>query len=101
MKTKALDRIIIVHYIDVRHIEEIGASVSEYMQKATAASSEMIRDDMDMYFIPVRQDSRIECINPKLVDEDAYKEAKILLDQHLSYARRELQKLKIKAEKAK
>ena len=96
---KTSDRIIIVHYIDIRHIEKIGASVQEYMQKATQASQDMIRDDMDMYFIPVRQDSRVECINPKLVDEDAYKEAKILLDQHLSFVTRDLAKLKLKAEK--
>jgi len=37
--------------------------------------------DCFCYFVPTEEESRVECINPQLVDEKAYQKAKDALDK--------------------
>lgn len=45
---------------------------------------EMIPKDKGIisYIVPVQSDTRVECLNPKLVSDEDYKEAKKLLDRN-------------------
>ena len=65
------DKLILVHYISVGNIpyEDVETYLLKLRDQMSPPKSEHIS-----YFIPVRDsDSRVECINPKLVDKDEYK----------------------------
>ena len=65
------DKLILIHYIDVGNISY--KDVEEHLLKIRDQMSPP-KDEHISYFIPVRDsDSRVECINPKLVDKDEYK----------------------------
>jgi hypothetical protein len=75
------DKIILVHYIHIGNLE--GGDVGEYMNDIIKKFSYKDEDNIFSYWIPVKDgDTRVECINPKLVSEEDFKEAKRVLDRN-------------------
>lgn len=73
-----MDKLIIVHYIDSRKMTP--QDVAENIQKIIKNIN--LNDEYLTYFIPVESETRIECINPKLVSEEDYKQAREILDRN-------------------
>tara|TARA_R110000772_G_C13310268_1_gene440136 strand:- start:39335 stop:39613 length:279 start_codon:yes stop_codon:yes gene_type:complete len=75
---KLIDKLILVHYIDVGNMDNdmLSEFIEEVTNKLTFEEEEMVFP----YFIPIRGESRVECINPKLVSEEDYSHAKEVLD---------------------
>lgn len=71
---KTRDKIIIVHYIGVKGIDE--RDILQYIDEV--AKNLLIPDDESViqYFIPVKDssDARVECINPVLVNQERFDE---------------------------
>lgn len=79
---KLQDKLILVLYIDIRPAIKNGSDVDDYIRNIITSSSEyLISDDVLLFYIPIEGDGRIDCINPKLVDEKAFNDAKIKLDE--------------------
>jgi len=75
------EKIILIHYINVGNID--GNDVSEMMGNVVNKFSPKEEDNIISYWIPVREgDTRVECINPKLVSEEDFTEAKRVLDRN-------------------
>jgi hypothetical protein len=75
------EKIILIHYINVGNID--GNDVSEMMENIVNKFSPKEEDNIISYWIPVREgDTRVECINPKLVSEEDFTEAKRVLDRN-------------------
>lgn len=74
-----MEKIILVHYIGVGNL-----SVKEVEQSLHKITTELLpKDDCVInYVIPTREETRVECLNPKLVSEEDYKQAKELLDRN-------------------
>ena len=74
-----MDKIILVHYIGVGNLST--KEVEQHLHKIT---TELLPKDDGVinYVIPTRGETRIECLNPKLVSEEDYKQAKELLDRN-------------------
>jgi len=75
-RTVTKDDVILVAYIDVRDIaiEDTGA----YLQ---AVADHLKAGGVFMYVIPVKADSHIDCINPKLLSEKEFEEANEMLEK--------------------
>jgi hypothetical protein len=75
------EKIILVHYINVGNIN--SNDVAEIMKDIVNKFSLKEEDNIISYWIPVREgDTRVECINPKLVSEEDFVEAKRVLDRN-------------------
>jgi hypothetical protein len=75
------EKIILIHYINVGNID--GNDLSEMMENVVNKFSPKEEDNIISYWIPVREgDTRVECINPKLVSEEDFTEAKRVLDRN-------------------
>ena len=75
------EKIILIHYINVGNID--GNNVSEMIENVVKKFSPKEEDNIISYWIPVREgETRIECINPKLVSEEDFTEAKRVLDRN-------------------
>ena len=75
------EKIILIHYINVGNID--GNNVSEMMENVVKKFSPKGEDNIISYWIPVREgETRVECINPKLVSEEDFTEAKRVLDRN-------------------
>jgi hypothetical protein len=75
------EKIILIHYINVGNID--GNNVSEMMEDVINKFSLKEEDNIISYWIPVREgETRVECINPKLVSEEDFTEAKRVLDRN-------------------
>jgi hypothetical protein len=75
------EKIILIHYINVGNID--GNNVSEMMENVVKKFSPKEEDNIISYWIPVREgETRVECINPKLVSEEDFTEAKRVLDRN-------------------
>jgi hypothetical protein len=75
------EKIILIHYINVGNIDD--NDVSEMMKKVVNKFSPKEEDNIISYWIPVREgETRVECINPKLVSEEDFTEAKRVLDRN-------------------
>jgi hypothetical protein len=76
-----MEKIILVHYINVGNID--GNDVSKIMEDVVKNFSPKEEDNIISYWIPVREgDTRVECINPKLVSQEDFTEAKRVLDRN-------------------
>lgn len=81
-KEKSKDLIILVHYLPAGNMSK----------KQLQESAQLIRknldryDDIIFYIIPTEDEHRVECINPKLVNEEEYKKASLLLKKAEKYA---------------
>lgn len=69
-----MDKLILVVYINIGNLSH--DDVDDYMSLCVARIKHDHKDDeIEYYFIPVRTgESRIECVNPKLVGGKEYKE---------------------------
>jgi hypothetical protein len=74
-----MDRIILVFYVDIGNISPEDCQT--YLSRVN--DSVLIPDDnIIQYIIPIRgENSRIECLNPKLVTEQEYISVKTILDK--------------------
>jgi len=71
-----MDKIILAHYINVGNVSP--AKVAEIMGEIS--KSLVGQDDVLHYIYPITQgDTRVDCINPKLVTGGEYKYAKEVL----------------------
>jgi hypothetical protein len=76
-----MEKIILVHYINVGDID--GSDVSKIMEDVVKKFSPKEEDNIISYWIPVREgETRVECINPKLVSQEDFTEAKRVLDRN-------------------
>ena len=75
------EKIILIHYINVGNIDD--NDVSEMMKNVVNKFSPKEEDNIISYWIPVREgETRVECINPKLVSQEDFTEAKRVLDRN-------------------
>jgi hypothetical protein len=75
------EKIILIHYINVSNID--SNDVSKMMEDVINKFSLKEEDNIISYWIPVREgETRVECINPKLVSEEDFTEAKRVLDRN-------------------
>jgi hypothetical protein len=73
-----MDKIILAFYVNVKNLDP--RDISEYFIKLK--DNVYVNDDILNYFIAVYDgESRIECLNPKLVSEDEYNKVKELLEK--------------------
>lgn len=76
------DKIILVYYLDIRYVNDndISAFLAEF-------SNEIKDIDESVYqiIIPVRETSRVECINPRLVTDDENKKIEELIEKYNEY----------------
>ena len=71
-----MDKIILAHYINVGNVSP--AKVSELLSKISESLAG--QEDILHYVYPITQgDTRVDCINPKLVTGEEYKYAKEVL----------------------
>ena len=74
-----MDKIIIVHYVWVGNaaIEQVEETLDRLKN-----NFQHLEDNIIGYWIPIKEgDSRVECINPKLVSEEDFNQAKLALDK--------------------
>ena len=66
------NKLILSFYIDIRDIDE--NEVAEYLNQVKMAMSSQIESQGDdgvmAFFIPIKGESKVECINPVLVVEE-------------------------------
>jgi hypothetical protein len=74
-----MNKIILVHYINVGNLKT--NDVQQYLEKVKNALFIKNKDIIN-YIIPVKSETRIECLNPKLVSDEDYSKAKDLLDRN-------------------
>ena len=61
------DKIIIVYYVDIREIDKMD--VPDYMDDVYHSLKEN-DNTVHQVFVPIYNDSRVECINPKYLSEE-------------------------------
>jgi hypothetical protein len=74
-----MDKIIIVHYVWVGNaaIEQVEKTLDRLKN-----NFQHLEDNIISYWIPIKEgDSRVECINPKLVSEEDFNQAQLALDK--------------------
>ena len=76
-----MEKIILVHYINIGNMDY--NDVNKFMEEVAVKFSPKEEDNIICYWIPVNNgETRVECINPKLVSEEDYSEAKKVLDRN-------------------
>jgi hypothetical protein len=74
------DKLILVAYINVGGIHD--ADVSAFLTETANNLKPKEDDSILFYVIPVRgEESRLECVNPKLVSEEEYEKAKLACEK--------------------
>lgn len=71
------DKLFLVFYVDVSTIHQ--ADIPAYLAEFSRAFK--YDESINRIIIPVRSGSRVECINPSLLDEGKRKEAEERLEQ--------------------
>jgi polyhydroxyalkanoate synthesis regulator phasin len=85
LKQKSMEQpLIIVCYVNVGNlaIDEINHFMRDVMKRFETKPEENIRQ----YFLPTREESKIECINPIRIPDDEYKK----IEEKLEEARKKL-----------
>lgn len=73
-------KIILVHYINIANLN--SSDIDKFMNHVISEFKAKQDDNIFGYYIPVRDsDTRVECINPQLVDEDKYSKAVEVLEK--------------------
>ena len=71
-----MEKLILVLYLNMNGVP--NNEVDDYCKQVI---EKIKNDDIIHYVIPVRnQETKVECINPKLVSEKGYEQAKIALE---------------------
>ena len=91
IKEKNMDKLIIVHYIDVSKVE--SRIIPEFMDNVKNRIKPK-DDNIISYFIPIFGETRIECINPKMITGEEYMEIKKFLDYQTEFVNDFLNKMK-------
>lgn len=74
------NKIILVFYVNTKRmsLDETQAYLKEVADTVTFEE----QDTLNYFIIPIKDgESRVECLNPKLVSKEDYKEAKKVLDR--------------------
>jgi len=71
-----MNKPILVCYVDVR-----GMSKREIFEHISNTSAHLSNRNNTMYFVPVNENNRIECINPVLITGEEYKHVQEILDE--------------------
>lgn len=86
-----MEKLIIVHYIDVSKAdpdkipELMNGIVTKFKSKD---------DSLISYFVPINGETRIECINPKMITGEEYKEIQKFLDYQTEFVNYFVNKMK-------
>jgi hypothetical protein len=76
-----MEKIILIYYIYVGNIDR--NDVSKVMEDVVRKFSPKEEDNIISYWIPIGEgETRVECINPKLVSQEDFTEAKRVLDRN-------------------
>ncbi len=76
---ESLNNIILVFYIDIRNVP--SRDLRHYMNLVKQQVAPLTPDNITMFFIPILSgDSRVECVNPKVISEDEYKHVLAILE---------------------
>lgn len=75
------DKIIIVFYIDIRDVAH--EDIPCYINSVSNHFSNAFDSTIKCIVVPFKNDTKIECINPKLVNEEEY--IKIMHDLEMFY----------------
>lgn len=73
-----MNKLILIFYIGIGNLED--NVIDDYMN--SLYRSFPVEDDIIKYFIPYNGETKIECLNPKLVTDDEYLKAKEVLDNN-------------------
>jgi len=65
------NNLILVCYLDVRYVE--SDNLYGYLDDFYKNMSAVIDDTVNLIIVPIRSESRVECINPVLLNEEQYK----------------------------
>ena len=75
-----MNNIILVFYVKVNYEEGLASQLDETIDALRTGMEHV--DGVQYFVVPIEHgDNRIECINPKLVDETAYEKARKLLEE--------------------
>ena len=79
----AADSIILVIYVGLKGINTQPKMIKHMTEVKNAYDSYNRNPDIISYFVPVMDEinTRIECINPKMVSQEEYKNAQLVLDR--------------------
>lgn len=73
-----MNKLILIFYIGIGNMND--DDIDEYMRSLNKSIPK--EDDILYYIIPHKGETKIECLNPKLVTEDEYSKAKEVLDRN-------------------
>jgi hypothetical protein len=63
----------------VFYMNTTGGDPNDFKVLAQEIASHVREDDIIPFFIPTKEENRIECINPRLVGKKQYKEVEALI----------------------
>ena len=73
-----MKKIILIHYLNVGNMAMADYAVyKDNYFKALPKS-----DDVINYIVPIRGETKVECVNPVLLTDDEYAKAKIVLERN-------------------
>ena len=76
-----MEKIILIHYINIGNIDD--TDVQRLMEDVANKLQPKPEDNIISYLIPIREgETRVECVNPKLVSEEDFSQAKEVLDRN-------------------
>lgn len=75
-----MEKIILVFYISIEGMSLTKAE--DFLSKIVEKSKTNQEDNIISYYIPIKNgETRIECLNPKLISEEDYTNIKNILDK--------------------
>lgn len=78
-----MDRLILVHYINYQSINSSMDALRSYYEK-------LDNINYDHYIVPTNSETKIECINPKLIDKEEYEKVRKIIEDVKNNAKNEL-----------
>jgi hypothetical protein len=73
------DKLILVYYISITHVDDIEEYIGSVMKKITSTT---VSEDSEILVIPIYGETRIDCINPKYItDGDLIKKHERLMSE--------------------
>jgi len=75
-----MEKIILVVYVDIGNLD--GSEVQQYIENVRSSFNSDDTKNLFLIIIPIEGETRIECLNPKLLSEDDFKEAKEIFEKY-------------------
>lgn len=73
-----MEKLILVYYVAIDDMN--SKDIDDYLR---SLGEDFRNDEIIQYIIPIKHgESRIECLNPRLISEEDYKQAKELLERN-------------------